>query len=350
MIELRNDTTNFIEVKSFSSVKIINRREVRSIASKLVKEIEERLKKCGVYYRITWRVKEDASLRKKLKKKEKEKNDYKIQDLIGIRIVTFFGDDVETLSEHLMSDFRVEKQKKNEKSEVNPYFIKNNYTYKIPEAWFEQYEIAVQHPNIDNTFELQIRSINSEAWQELDHDYVYKLPDGNDKRQLQNYFKAVGCSYKCLEENVITFYDNMAELAKEQQNLVNFIRYKFRIKIKDLEKVEQIQKENPEIDFMELIENSDRKQVLGCFFEATLQDVIDINDLLNICLKLVCKETIFSNSNNYFPLFMKDFAGRIKGYNPKLGTIHDKEYDDYLEFRDEVMKNLTKIEFEDSDD
>lgn len=66
----------------------------------LLSIIEEKLKKAGFYYRVAYRVKAPDSMLDKLILKDyrrpgTENQDKKMQDLIGIRIILYYADDVE---------------------------------------------------------------------------------------------------------------------------------------------------------------------------------------------------------------------------------------------------------------
>ena len=69
------------------------------VQTDLLNIIEDKLKKAGFYYRIAYRVKTVDSIVNKLNFKEyrvpgTENEDKKMQDLIGIRIMLYFVDDV----------------------------------------------------------------------------------------------------------------------------------------------------------------------------------------------------------------------------------------------------------------
>ena len=70
---------------------------LEKIASQLTSEISDSLSRCGLMFRIFCRVKTESSLRHKLEVKYADKK-VKIQDMIGIRIVTYFQDDVDALA------------------------------------------------------------------------------------------------------------------------------------------------------------------------------------------------------------------------------------------------------------
>ena len=79
----------------------------------LLSIIEEKLKKAGFYYRVAYRVKAPDSMLDKLILKDyrrpgTDNQDKKMQDLIGIRIILYYADDVEIVvadAAHVLFDF-----------------------------------------------------------------------------------------------------------------------------------------------------------------------------------------------------------------------------------------------------
>ena len=76
----------------------------------LLSIIEEKLKKAGFYYRVAYRVKAPDSMLDKLILKDyrrpgTENQDKKMQDLIGIRIILYYADDVEIVKNFLDTIF-----------------------------------------------------------------------------------------------------------------------------------------------------------------------------------------------------------------------------------------------------
>ena len=70
---------------------------IQQIASKLTSDISELLSRSGIMFRIFSRVKTENSIRHKLEVKYAEKKS-RVQDMIGIRIVTYFQDDIDALA------------------------------------------------------------------------------------------------------------------------------------------------------------------------------------------------------------------------------------------------------------
>ena len=70
---------------------------LKQIAQSLTSDIAESLSRSGIMFRIFSRVKTESSIRHKLEVKYATKKS-KIQDMIGIRIVTYFQDDIDALA------------------------------------------------------------------------------------------------------------------------------------------------------------------------------------------------------------------------------------------------------------
>ena len=70
---------------------------LESISARLTSDIANALSRCGLMFRIFSRVKSESSIQRKIEVKYAH-NQAKLQDLIGIRIVVYFQDDVDVLA------------------------------------------------------------------------------------------------------------------------------------------------------------------------------------------------------------------------------------------------------------
>ena len=150
-----------------------------NIAEKdIVEEITKALNKLGIMFRIFSRIKDNSSLEKKIKSDNKYiDGSSKIQDLLGIRIVLYFPDDIQ-LSHKIISNLYEENSKDSSIDELKSNIfkpIRYNIIYKMPKG---SHTISHKHANlIDLTFEVQIRTVLSEGWHEVEHDLRYKFKD-----------------------------------------------------------------------------------------------------------------------------------------------------------------------------
>ena len=111
--------------------------KVRGLRKALGKDIQEKLSKSGIYFHIFSRLKSAGSIWHKLewKKEEYIEKDKKLQDLIGIRIVLYYMDDVSICKELLKETYSIIEKDSHEDipkvNEFNP--IRMNYVCRMPE-------------------------------------------------------------------------------------------------------------------------------------------------------------------------------------------------------------------------
>jgi putative GTP pyrophosphokinase len=154
-----------------------NQPFLNSIVRVIQESISLQLDSVGLFYRIFSRVKSDDSIRKKLEEKDYDESEKKMQDLIGIRVVLYFSDDIQILT-LLLKDlfpFVGDSIDMPSKSEFKPR--RNNLVFRVPEAQLNELVHVVANKLIDSTFEVQLRTVFSEGWYEVEHDFSYKRPD-----------------------------------------------------------------------------------------------------------------------------------------------------------------------------
>ena len=134
----------------------------------------------GIMFRIFGRAKSVRSLEHKMQiKGDKYRAGAKIQDMIGVRIVLYFSEDVEAMEIFLCNDDLVDRSVDNlDVSTFRPQRL--NLVKKIPEKYLEDFHAALPKeyaPYLDDTYEIQIRTVFSEGWHEVEHDLRYKCKE-----------------------------------------------------------------------------------------------------------------------------------------------------------------------------
>ena len=144
---------------------------IEKIAALLTSDISKSLSKCGLMFRIFSRVKTESSIRHKLEVKYANKKT-RIQDMIGIRIVVYFQDDVDVLALYYSVGDVVKKAiDEFDSSTFRPQRL--NITSRIPAEMTEEFSAALPEQFrdcIEPTYEIQIRTVFSEGWHEVEHD------------------------------------------------------------------------------------------------------------------------------------------------------------------------------------
>lgn len=161
-----------------------------SIARKLEINIKENLDELPRIDRVTARAKGIKSFLDKSNKEESGEKKYRdplkqIQDQIGVRIVTFYLNDVESVSEKIEGYYRKIESKKivpDSHSEFG-YFGKH-FILLLPDDIVTD---DVDRSQIPDYFELQVKTLFQHAWGEAEHDLGYKPGEelsGDEKRKI----------------------------------------------------------------------------------------------------------------------------------------------------------------------
>lgn len=217
------------------------------IEKDICSKICDRLDKVGLLYRIFSRIKDNRSIEEKLERKEKEGEPYskdgkKMQDIIGIRIVTYFHDDVSLVKTILAGVFQPIGEEIDE-TELTVFKPKRtNIVCALDEkqkATFDEVVKAsksVQYQLIDHTFELQLRTILSEGWHEIDHSLRYKSKSEWSKHSEKE--RLLNGIYANLEVNDLAMKSLFSELAYQhfkEKNWEAMLRNKYRLKFQLME-------------------------------------------------------------------------------------------------------------------
>ena len=208
---------------------------LNDISQELTDGISRSLSRCGLMYRIFSRVKTSDSIRHKLNVKYADKK-VKIQDMIGIRIVLYFQDDVDALAVYYSAKDVVKKSiDEYDSSTFKPQRL--NITRHIPENMVEDFFSAVPDEFkelVEPTYEIQIRTVFSEGWHEVEHDLRYKCKDnwaGCD--QYSRALNGVIATLETAEWNMRAVFSEMARHNFLHSDFTSMIRNKFHLKFSD---------------------------------------------------------------------------------------------------------------------
>lgn len=124
---------------------------------------------------VTSRVKQKASVLRKLQRPDKDRHVSELTDLLGVRIITYFPDEVDKAAKLVEREFRVDPDNSVDKRSIlDPDrfgYLSLHYVLTLNEKRSE----LTEYQNYKSVkFELQIRSILQHAWAEIEHDLGYK--------------------------------------------------------------------------------------------------------------------------------------------------------------------------------
>ena len=203
------------------------------IQQSLLNEVKRLIDRSGMFYRSFIRVKSPESTYLKLQN-AKYCETKKIQDLIGIRIVMYFKDDVDLCRKIIERGFCVNgiSEDKNNQETFKPTRL--NIVCNIPDDILDLIESSVFSDYfIDKTFEIQLRTVFSEGWHEVDHDLRYKFSNEWSGEYI-DYSRAMNGIFATLEtcdRAVLDLLNNFSYEKYKKRSWDAMIRNKLRIRL-----------------------------------------------------------------------------------------------------------------------
>lgn len=199
----------------------------------LCESIDNKLKKCGFMYRIFGRAKSKESVLKKinLKYDTYSKENKKMQDLIGIRIILYFSEDIDIIINNIKKWFKLVdiEQDKFDNETFKPQRI--NIVLSLPDKEMGFSEEISNKCLLDNTFEVQIRTIFSEGWHEVEHDFRYKFKDDwSDENEMSRDLNGLFAALEICDRNIVGILDNVSYNKYKKQSWESMIRNRFRLR------------------------------------------------------------------------------------------------------------------------
>lgn len=165
---------------------------------------------------VTCRAKSLESLREKLGRGERQCQALsEVTDLAGIRIITYFGDDVDEIGTIIEREFTViAEQSIDKRKALDPDrfgYLSLHYVCTFPAGRTHFPEYA---PYSGYICEIQVRSILQHAWAEIEHDLGYKAPQGIP-RAIRRRFSRLAGLLETGDEQFMVIRDELAAYASE---------------------------------------------------------------------------------------------------------------------------------------
>ena len=238
----------------------------------LTDAVQEIFRSCGLYFRIFSRVKSTDSIANKLIRRQygTEQNPKKLQDLIGIRVVLYYYDDLSICRDIMESTFQMLDHWSRTNATANEFkATKINGVFRFPSEYFKVYKKDMWTLPIDTTFEIQFRTVFFEGWHEIEHDMRYKslLSDNEFWRGSEELSRILNCILANLELSdwsLVQLFEQLSYNHYKNANWELMLKSKFRIHMDD----------NSELDpaILELFDRD--KEIAKQFFKCKRKDLI----------------------------------------------------------------------------
>ena len=273
-----------------------------SIIRPLEVELRNYLDKCGLFYKVFMRIKKSNSIIEKLEnRRQNEVAGYKLQDLVGIRIVLYFKSDIALCEKLIQQHFSVDNKSKDDQDAEKFKAQRINYVCWLPEDVKNRFDTRVWEYPIDATFEIQIRTIFSEGWHEIEHDFRYKcLDEWDDFEDQSRTLNGILATLENCDWGISSLVEQMTYKDYKNAKCIPMMKNVFRIRITDVDDMQEI-----------LAYFDENKEAAKAFFRIDRQEfLLHLSDIkIDVPLNLknvVCLANIYQVKDKY-----------IQGITPK---------------------------------
>lgn len=209
----------------------LNERAIKELCS----EIESELSSAALLYRVFGRSKAADSLKRKINKNPKKYSEggKKIQDILGIRITLYFSDDVDLTLDLLKNKYEIiEKDSAIDVPNGEVFSAKRfNLVFKVKEN-LDFIKPSGYEKLIDDTFEVQIRTVLSEGWHEVEHDLRYKAQeDWADHDDLDRALNGIYATLETSDWSMIKLFEELSHRHYKNKKINEMMKTKFRLRL-----------------------------------------------------------------------------------------------------------------------
>ena len=195
--------------------------------------VSDRLEQCGLYFRCFSRIKTATSMAKKFELKEYGQ-ERKLQDLVGVRINLYFDDDIAICQGIMERTFELLEWSTSERNEEEFKPAKLNGVFRMPRYLKEKISSDTWDMCIDDTFEIQIKTIFFEGWHEIEHDMRYKGEElWKDYKGFSRHFNSILATLELCDKSMVTLFEDLGHAMYKTGKWSDMIKSHFRVKLDD---------------------------------------------------------------------------------------------------------------------
>ena len=206
--------------------------EIEKIVNNLTDNISCELNKVGILFHIYSRLKSLGSISEKLERESYRKGKL-IQDFIGIRITLYFSDDIPSLVDFFRERYKLDNKDIDYHNEATFKPQRLNLVLRLENEEGEIFKeiVSKENPKIDSTFEVQIRTVLSDGWHEVEHDLRYKCKsDWEMHKDLSRALNGVYATLETGEWTMLSIFTDLGYRNYKQKNWEGMLRNKFRLR------------------------------------------------------------------------------------------------------------------------
>lgn len=241
------------------------------------------------FHSIDVRIKPQVSLQAKIIRPGSRYNDLSdITDIAGIRIITYFSDDVDKIGEIISSEFNIDSEKSIDKRQIlDPDrfgYLSLHYvvSHLRKRASLPEYEDIA-----DLFLEIQIRSILQHAWAEIEHDLGYKSTIEIPNRIQRRFSRVAGLleladdEFVGLRNGIRDYADSVALEMDESPKSIQLDATSLSIFVESNPTVDKLDKELAELFHATKLEAYEASIELQMLQHAGIKTIEELNEALD---------------------------------------------------------------------
>ncbi len=278
------------------------------VVNEIHKKIEQELSRIGILFRVFSRVKTQESLKKKLEKvpNKYSENGKKIQDIFGMRVALYFPDDISIARTAIEKVFEIDLESSAIDIPDSASFNATRYNliFKLTDELKDDSSLC-KNILVDSTFEVQLRSILSEGWHEVEHDLRYKHnEDWDNHDDLSRALNGIYASLETADWSMMKVFEELAYRHYKGKEWEQMLRTKLRIRFSGTltDDLNTYFTENPkaikyifEIERIKLIQKIAEKKISIPLNYNNVVHIINFYFYKNEDLTLLCPSPVISH-------------------------------------------------------
>lgn len=258
------------------------------IANDLRIRIENELNRIGLLFRAFSRAKQKNSINRKYENKPGKytANGKKIQDIYGIRIALYFPDDNELAQSAIKNIFEFDPTSSTIDAHESYIFsaTRCNLIFKLPKDLANESGLLAELDYIDATFEVQLRTVLSEGWHEVDHDLRYKCKeDWIDHNDLNRALNGIYASLEIADWSMMKLFEELAYRHYKAKEWSQMVRTKFRIRAGTTLRSELIEILNNDLDLGKELYRLNRNIFLKWVLQSKIDLPVTLDNIIFMC-------------------------------------------------------------------
>ncbi|MEB6478265.1 RelA/SpoT domain-containing protein [Acinetobacter vivianii] len=270
----------------------LNFDKADDIKRQLVFSIENTLNQLFIMHRIFGRTKSQNSLNKKLGNEDKKyiPNIKMIEDIIGIRITLYFSDDIDIVHDILKTKFKCKEESTRKDNFGSNTFEASchNHVFEIPCEIIGSDKILDNQNICDSTFEVQLRTILSEGWHEVEHDFRYKNKSHWKEQPIfDRQLNGLLATLETADWGMLQLFNELAFSNYKAKAWNEMVKHKFRIRFDSTNLCSEV------FEFMDInnefskkVYRFSRKKLLTFIYETKLNLPLNLNNIIFIINEL----------------------------------------------------------------